>query len=171
MATAAGRSARPRRRDGDRAGCDHGLDRRLSTGSELRLGEIGRRLAQDLARLAQLPVLALQRLEPEHAVGLDIGAEVPCPDPGGADRGDTATLPDTLTAAETRLRALDEAPSAEAPFSSPVSARAAETRLRQRAGTPSQRARSRRLITNPGSCVDVPDYTLADSDGNNACRF
>jgi hypothetical protein len=57
--------------------------------------------------------------EPEHAVDLDTAAivatEVPSPDPGGADRGDTATLPDTLTSAETRLKALGRAPSAEAP--------------------------------------------------------
>jgi hypothetical protein len=49
--------------------------------------------------------------KPEHAVDLDTGAvvvaEVPYPDPGGADRGDTAALPDTLTSAETHLKALD----------------------------------------------------------------
>jgi hypothetical protein len=52
--------------------------------------------------------------KPEHAVDLDTGAIVAA-EVHGADRGDTATLRDTLTAAEARLLALDRAPSAEAP--------------------------------------------------------
>jgi transposase len=52
--------------------------------------------------------------KPEHAVDLDTGAIVAA-EVHSADRGDTATLPDTLTSAETRLNALGRAPSAEAP--------------------------------------------------------
>jgi len=52
--------------------------------------------------------------KPEHAVDLDTGAIVAA-EVHSADRGDTATLPDTLTSAETRLKALGRAPSAEAP--------------------------------------------------------
>ena len=50
----------------------------------------------------------------EHAVDLDTGAIVAA-EVHSADRGDTATLPDTLTSAEKRLKALDQAPSAETP--------------------------------------------------------
>ncbi len=52
--------------------------------------------------------------KPEHAVDLDTGAIVAA-EVHSADRGDTATLPDTLTSTEKRLKALDQAPSAEAP--------------------------------------------------------
>lgn len=52
--------------------------------------------------------------KPEHAVDLDTGAIVAA-EVHSADRGDTNTLPDTLTPAEARLRALGRAPSADAP--------------------------------------------------------
>jgi transposase len=52
--------------------------------------------------------------KPEHAVDLDTGAIVAA-EVHGADRGDTATLSDTLAVAEARLRALGKAPSAETP--------------------------------------------------------
>ena len=52
--------------------------------------------------------------KPEHAVDLDTGAIVAAPI-HGADQGDTKTLPATLEEAEKSLKAVDLAPSAEAP--------------------------------------------------------
>jgi hypothetical protein len=52
--------------------------------------------------------------KPEHAVDLDTGAVV-ATEMHPADRGDTATLPDTLESAARRLAAVEVAPSAEAP--------------------------------------------------------
>ncbi len=48
--------------------------------------------------------------KPEHAVDLDTGAIVAA-EIHPADRGDTATLPDTLAAAEANPAAVDAAPS------------------------------------------------------------
>src|SRR5947209_4621379 len=52
--------------------------------------------------------------KPEHAVDLDTGAIVAA-EIHLADRGDTATLPETLEAAEANLAAVDVAPTAEDP--------------------------------------------------------
>ena len=52
--------------------------------------------------------------KPEHAVDLDTGAVVAA-EMHPADRGDTATLPDTLESAARHLAAVEAAPSAEAP--------------------------------------------------------
>jgi len=52
--------------------------------------------------------------KPEHAVDLDTGAIVAA-EVHAADRGDTATLPDTLEVAEANLAAVDAAPTAEDP--------------------------------------------------------
>src|SRR5947209_19471699 len=52
--------------------------------------------------------------EPEHAVDLDTGAIVAA-EVHAADRGDTATLPDTLGAAEANLAAIGAAPTPEDP--------------------------------------------------------
>ena len=52
--------------------------------------------------------------KPEHAVDLDTGAIVAA-EIHLADRGDTATLPETLEAAEANLAAVDAAPTAEDP--------------------------------------------------------
>lgn len=52
--------------------------------------------------------------KPEHAVDLDTGAVVPA-EMHAADRGDTATLPDTLASAARHLGAVEAAPSTEAP--------------------------------------------------------
>jgi hypothetical protein len=52
--------------------------------------------------------------EPEHAVDLDTGAIVAA-EVHPADRGDTATLPDTLEAAEANLAAVGAAPTPEDP--------------------------------------------------------
>jgi hypothetical protein len=52
--------------------------------------------------------------KPEHAVDLDSGAIVAA-EIHPADRGDTATLPDTLAAAEANLGALDLRPTPDAP--------------------------------------------------------
>jgi transposase len=52
--------------------------------------------------------------KPEHAVDLDTGAVVAA-EMHAADRGDTATLPDTLASAARHLGAVEAAPSAEAP--------------------------------------------------------
>src|SRR4051794_5863968 len=52
--------------------------------------------------------------KPEHAVDLDTGAIVAA-EIHLADRGDTATLPETLGAAEANLAAVDVAPTAEDP--------------------------------------------------------
>src|SRR3954469_12748924 len=52
--------------------------------------------------------------EPEHAVDLDTGAIVAAAI-HAADRGDTATLPETLKAAEANLAAVDAAPTADNP--------------------------------------------------------
>jgi hypothetical protein len=52
--------------------------------------------------------------KPEPAADLDTGAIVAA-EVHGADRGDTATLPDTLTLADERRRALRRAPNTEAP--------------------------------------------------------
>ena len=52
--------------------------------------------------------------KPEHALDLDTGAVVAA-EMHGADRGDTATLPDTLESAARHLAAVDAAPSAEIP--------------------------------------------------------
>jgi transposase len=52
--------------------------------------------------------------KPEHAVDLDTAAIVAA-EVHLADRGDTATLPDTLEAAETNLAAVDAAPTPEDP--------------------------------------------------------
>jgi hypothetical protein len=52
--------------------------------------------------------------KPEHAVDLDTGAIVAA-EIHPADRGDTATLPETLAAAEANLAAVDAAPTAEDP--------------------------------------------------------
>ena len=52
--------------------------------------------------------------KPEHAVDLDTGAIVAA-EIHAADRGDAATLPDTLEAAEANLAAVDAAPTAEDP--------------------------------------------------------
>src|SRR3954454_7289208 len=50
--------------------------------------------------------------KPEHAVDLDTGAIVAA-EMHSADRGDTATLPDTLESAARHLAAVEAAPSAE----------------------------------------------------------
>ncbi|MDO9714361.1 transposase [Paracraurococcus lichenis] len=52
--------------------------------------------------------------KPEHALDLDTGAVVAA-EMHSADRGDTATLPDTLARATRHLAAVEAAPSAEAP--------------------------------------------------------
>jgi transposase len=52
--------------------------------------------------------------KPEHAVDLDTGAIVAA-EVHPADRGDTASLPDTLEAAEANLAAVDAAPTPEDP--------------------------------------------------------
>src|SRR4051794_27649710 len=52
--------------------------------------------------------------KPEHAVDLDTGAIVAA-EVHLADRGDTATLPETLEAAEANLAAVDAAPTREDP--------------------------------------------------------
>jgi transposase len=52
--------------------------------------------------------------KPEHAVDLDTGAVVAA-EMHAADRGDTATLPDTLESASRHLAAVEVVPSAEAP--------------------------------------------------------
>src|SRR3954452_5955284 len=52
--------------------------------------------------------------KPEHALDLDTGAVVAA-EMHSADRGDTATLPDTLASAARHLGAVETAPSAEAP--------------------------------------------------------
>jgi hypothetical protein len=52
--------------------------------------------------------------KPEHAVDLDTGAIVAAAI-HAADRGDTATLPETLEAAEANLAAVDAAPTVEDP--------------------------------------------------------
>src|SRR3954452_25029645 len=52
--------------------------------------------------------------KPEHAVDLGTGAVVAA-EMHAADRGDTATLPDTLESAARHLAAVEAAPSAEAP--------------------------------------------------------
>ena len=52
--------------------------------------------------------------KPEHAVDLDTGAIVAA-EVHAADRGDTATLPETLKAAEANLAAVGAAPTPEAP--------------------------------------------------------
>ncbi|MGK7871720.1 transposase, partial [Falsiroseomonas sp. E2-1-a20] len=52
--------------------------------------------------------------KPEHAVDLDTGAVVAA-EMHPADRGDTATLPDTLASAARHLGAVEAAPSPEAP--------------------------------------------------------
>jgi transposase len=52
--------------------------------------------------------------KPEHAVDLDTGAIVAA-EVHPADRGDTATLPETLEAAEANLAAVDAAPTADDP--------------------------------------------------------
>jgi transposase len=52
--------------------------------------------------------------KPEHAVDLDTGAVVAA-EMHASDRGDTATLPDTLESAARHLAAVEAAPSAEAP--------------------------------------------------------
>lgn len=52
--------------------------------------------------------------KPEHALDLDTGAVVAA-EMHRADRGDTATLPDTLASAARHLAAVDAAPSTEAP--------------------------------------------------------
>src|SRR5437764_579811 len=52
--------------------------------------------------------------EPEHAVDLDTGAIVAA-EVHPADRGDTATLPETLEAAEANLAAVDAAPTPDDP--------------------------------------------------------
>jgi hypothetical protein len=52
--------------------------------------------------------------KPEHAVGLDTGAVVAA-ERHHADRGDTATLPDTLESAARHLATIEAAPSPEAP--------------------------------------------------------
>src|SRR4051795_6972313 len=52
--------------------------------------------------------------KPEHAVDLDTGAIVAA-EVHPADRGDTATLPETLEAAEANLAAVDAAPTPEDP--------------------------------------------------------
>jgi hypothetical protein len=52
--------------------------------------------------------------KPEHAVDLDTGAIVAA-EVHAADRGDTATLPDTLEAAEANLAAVGAAPTPEDP--------------------------------------------------------
>jgi transposase len=52
--------------------------------------------------------------KPEHAVDLDTGAVVAA-EMHSADRGDTATLPDTLASAARHLGAVEAAPSTEAP--------------------------------------------------------
>jgi hypothetical protein len=52
--------------------------------------------------------------KPEHAVDLDTGAIVAA-EIHSVDRGDTATLPDTLEAAAANLAAVDAAPTAEDP--------------------------------------------------------
>src|ERR671928_433321 len=52
--------------------------------------------------------------KPEHALDLDTGAVVAA-EMHAADRGDTATLPDTLASAARHLAAVEAAPSARAP--------------------------------------------------------
>jgi transposase len=52
--------------------------------------------------------------KPEHALDLDTGAVVAA-EMHAADRGDTATLPDTLASAARHLGAVEAAPSPEAP--------------------------------------------------------
>ena len=52
--------------------------------------------------------------QPEHALDLDTGAVVAA-EMHAADRGDTATLPDTLESAARHLAAVEAAPSAEVP--------------------------------------------------------
>jgi transposase len=52
--------------------------------------------------------------KPEHALDLDTGAVVAA-EMHAADRGDTATLPDTLASAARHLGAVEAAPSTEAP--------------------------------------------------------
>ena len=52
--------------------------------------------------------------KPEHALDLDTGAVVAA-EMHAADRGDTATLPDTLECVARHLAAVEAAPSAEAP--------------------------------------------------------
>src|SRR5215216_6554906 len=52
--------------------------------------------------------------QPEHALDLDTGAVVAA-EMQAADRGDTATLPDTLESAARHLAAVEAAPSAELP--------------------------------------------------------
>ena len=52
--------------------------------------------------------------KPEHALDLDTGAVVAA-EMHAADRGDTATLPDTLESAARHLAAVEAAPSTEAP--------------------------------------------------------
>ena len=52
--------------------------------------------------------------KPEHALDLDTGAVVAA-EMQAADRGDTATLPDTLESAARHLAVVEAAPSAEAP--------------------------------------------------------
>ena len=52
--------------------------------------------------------------KPEHAVDLDTGAVVAA-EMHSADRGDTATLPDTLESAARHLAAVEATPSAKAP--------------------------------------------------------
>ena len=52
--------------------------------------------------------------KPEHAIDLDTGAIVAAAI-HAADQGDTATLPDTLQAAESHLAAVDAGPTAEEP--------------------------------------------------------
>ena len=52
--------------------------------------------------------------KPEHALDLDTGAVVAA-EMHAADRGDTATLPDTLESAARHLAVVEAAPSAEAP--------------------------------------------------------
>src|ERR687897_91555 len=52
--------------------------------------------------------------KPEHAVDLDTGAIVAA-EIHAADRGDAATLPETLEAAEANLAAVDAAPTVDAP--------------------------------------------------------
>ena len=52
--------------------------------------------------------------KPEHALDLDTGAVVAA-EIHSADRGDTATLPDTLESAARHLAVIEAAPSAEVP--------------------------------------------------------
>src|SRR5436305_716016 len=68
----------------------------------------------DSLSLRQFLRLGTTEPVPEHAVDLDTGAIVAA-EVHAADQGDTATLPDTLAAAEANLAAVGAAPTPEDP--------------------------------------------------------